>query len=471
MKKIDLAERKKDIILRDAALNMKIYIVDDDRSIRRTLREVLEDEDFAVSDYASSRAMLKALSKERPDLILLDVWMGKEDGLEILVKIKEAYPALPVVMISGHGTIEQAVAATKKGAVDFLEKPLLLDSVLKLINETLNIAEGRRNGKAEIKLKFDEIIGTSVEIQSVKKAIAQAAQTNARVFIYGENGTGKELVARAIYQNSRRREMSFIEINCAAIPEELIESEMFGHEKGAFTGATDQRIGKFEQAHGGTLFLDEICDMSLATQSRVLRVLQEQRFTRVGGTEDIEVDVRIIAATNIPPEEAIKEGRFREDLYYRLNVVPIIMPPLRNRQQDIPLLIEHFIKETVCENQLAPKTFTNQTVDVLKYYAWPGNVRELKNMVERLCVMSSEDEINYETTMEHLNDSRNQPVIENIAVTGDLRKAREEFERSYIIQALRQNDKNISRAARFLGIERTNLHRKLKSLQIDPDSI
>lgn len=453
---------------------MKIFVVDDDKSIRRTLREVLEDEDFEVEDFSTGRSMLKALEKKgRPSLVLLDVWMGKEDGIEILDKIKETYPALPVLMISGHGTIEQAVQATKKGAVDFLEKPLSLDTVLARIAEILK--PGKTNGKNDApppELEFDDIIGNSEEIVNVKRAIAQAARTNARVFIYGENGVGKELVARAIYQNSKRRDDTFVEVNCAAIPEELIESELFGHEKGAFTGATEQRIGKFEQASGGTLFLDEICDMSLATQARVLRVLQEQRFSRVGGGENIEVDVRIIAATNIRPEEAIQEGRFREDLYYRLNVIPIDMPPLRERTGDIPLLLDHFLRESANENQIPIKKFTNKGVEALVHYPWPGNVRELKNVVERLSIMSGDDEteITEETVAQHLNDARNRGNSE-VQLTGDLRKARENFERSYIIEALRKHEKNISRAARFLGIERTNLHRKMKSLSIDPEEI
>ncbi len=452
---------------------MTIYVVDDDSSIRETLRQILEDEDFEVEDFASGRAMLRALARSRPALILLDVWLGKEDGVDLLDKIKDQYPTLPVIMISGHGTIEQAVQTTKKGAVDFLEKPLSLELVLDRVNKALALERNARNGKSEepVSLEFDEIIGRSPEILQVKRAIAQAAGTNARVFIYGENGVGKELVARAIFRNSRRREKPFVEVNCAAIPEELIESELFGHERGAFTGATDMRIGKFEQAHGGTLFLDEICDMSLATQARTLRALQEQRFTRVGGSENIEVDVRIIAATNIRPEEAIREGRFREDLYYRLNVIPIHMPALRERPADIPLLLDYFLRETAQEHQLPIRRFHPRAIDLLVQYSWPGNVRELKNVVERLCIMSKDEEITAETAAAHLSDSRERSPREGIPLTGDLRKAREEFERQYIIQALRQHEKNISRAARFLGIERTNLHRKLKSLGIDAEKI
>lgn len=450
---------------------MKIYIVDDDRSVRTSLRDVLEDENFEVEEFASGRTMLKELLRERPSLVLLDVWLGKEDGLDILDRIKEEYPALPVLMISGHGTIEQAVAATKKGAVDFLQKPLSLDAVLARIFEILKIEAGARAKPKEIHLEFDDLIGTSPQIVQVKQAIAQAAGTNARVFIYGENGTGKELVARGIYLNSKRSSAAFVEVNCAAIPEELIESELFGHEKGSFTGAQERKIGRFEQAHDGTLFLDEICDMSLGTQARVLRALQEQRFTRVGGTEDIEVDVRIIAATNIDPEEAIRQGRFREDLYYRLNVIPILMPPLRDRPMDIPLLIDHFLRETVEQNHMPIRRFTVQAVEMLTNYNWPGNVRELKNVVERLCIMSTEEEITHETVAIHLRDPRNKNVVENLPAEGDFRRAREEFERNYIIQALRQHDGNISRAAKFLGMERTNLHRKIKALNIEVEKL
>lgn len=449
---------------------MKIYIVDDDSSIRSSLKEVLQDEDFEVEDFANGKNMLKALMRERPALILLDVWMGKEDGLDILTRVKEEYPALPVVMISGHGTIEQAVQATKKGAVDFIEKPLSLDHVLQRINEILKIDSAARDQKRkqEIRLEFDEIIGESPQIRAVKRAIAQAAGTNARVFIYGENGTGKELVARAIFQNSRRVGFPFIEVNCAAIPEELIESELFGHEKGAFTGAADRRIGRFEMAHQGTLFLDEICDMSLATQARVLRALQEQRFARVGGSENIEVDVRIIAATNIDPVKAIAQGRFREDLYYRLNVIPIQLPALRERTGDIPLLLDYFLRAAAQENQIPIKRFSQGAMEMLQMYAWPGNVRELKNVVERLSIMSQDDEITVDTAAEHL---RSPGKAQDASPIGDLKRARDEFEKNYIIQALKQHEKNITRAAKFLGMDRTNLHRKLKSLGIDPEAI
>ncbi|MBE7438508.1 MAG: sigma-54-dependent Fis family transcriptional regulator [Spirochaetales bacterium] len=431
-----------------------IFIVDDDKNIREAVRDVLEDEDLSVETFASGRKMLKELPLVRPDLIILDVWMGKEDGLEILDRIKAEYPALPVLMISGHATIEQAVAATKKGAVDFLEKPLSIDAILDKVRLIL-LPEGREE---YTELEFDNIIGSSAPIKKIKHSIAQAARTNARVLIYGENGTGKELVARAIFANSHRRDKPFVEVNCAAIPSELIESELFGHEKGAFTGATERRSGKFEQAHTGTLFLDELSDMSLATQASVLRALQEQRFTRVGGSEIIEVDVRIIAATNMEPQKAIQMGRFREDLYYRLNVIPINMPPLRDRKEDIPLLAEHFIKEAVRDNALAERRISPEALSVLSRHNWPGNIRELKNMMERLSIMSEADTIDALMVQEQLGRTA------EVRTQSDLKQAREEFEKKHILEVLKQNDYNISRSAKALGLERAHLHRKMKQL-------
>lgn len=431
-----------------------IFIVDDDKNIREAVRDVLEDEDLQVETFSSGKKMLKELSLVRPDLIILDVWMGKEDGLEILDRIKSEYPALPVLMISGHATIEQAVAATKKGAVDFLEKPLSIDAILDKVRLIL-----LPDAREEItELEFDNIIGTSAPIKKIKHSIAQAARTNARVLIYGENGTGKELVARGIFANSHRRDKPFVEVNCAAIPSELIESELFGHEKGAFTGATERRSGKFEQAHTGTLFLDELSDMSLATQASVLRALQEQRFTRVGGSEIIEVDVRIIAATNMEPQKAIQMGRFREDLYYRLNVIPINMPPLRDRKEDIPLLAEHFIKEAVRDNHLPERRISPDALTVLSRHHWPGNIRELKNMIERLSIICEEDTIDALMVQEQLGRSA------EVRTHSDLKQAREEFEKKHILEVLKQNDYNISRSARALGLERAHLHRKMKQL-------
>ncbi|EHQ06407.1 MAG: sigma-54-dependent Fis family transcriptional regulator [Leptonema illini] len=445
---------------------MKVYVIDDDRSIRTSLKEILEDEDFVVEQFATGKSAVKALEKERPALILLDLWLGKEDGLEVLDEIRRMYPALPVLMISGHGTIEQAVAATKKGAVDFLEKPLSIQSILDKIHAVLHV-EPNVAKKKEVQLDFDEIIGDSEQILRVKQAIAQAARTNARVFIFGENGTGKELVARAIFRNSSRSDKPFVDLNCAAIPAELIESELFGHEKGAFTGAADRRIGKFEQADEGTLFLDEICDMAMTMQAKVLRVLEEQRFQRVGGNESISVDVRVIAATNIDPQQAIRDGRFREDLYYRLNVIPINMPALRERMGDIPLLLDHFLRQAVKANGLPAKVFTPGAIDLLARYEWPGNVRELKNVVERLAILSEGEQID----VNQVADSLFRPDQDDQFPGLDLRSARRDFEKKYIMQALKQFEKNISRTARFLGMERTHLHRKLKTLKINLDEL
>ncbi|HRG75193.1 MAG TPA: sigma-54 dependent transcriptional regulator [Leptospiraceae bacterium] len=445
---------------------MKIFILDDEIEIRKSLRNILEDEDYLVEDFANGKSLLKALAKERPSLLLLDVWLGKEDGLQILDECKKIYPLLPIVMISGHGTIELAVSATKKGAVDFLEKPLSISKILDTINTVL--AKQINSEIPEVKLEFDQIIGESQAIKKVKFAISQAASTNARVFIYGENGTGKELVAKSIYLNSKRKENPYIEINCAAIPEELIESELFGYEKGAFTGAVEKRIGKFEAANNGTIFLDEICDMSLSTQAKVLRILQEQRFEKLGSSESITVDVRVIAATNIPVEDAIKEGKFREDLYYRLNVIPIIIPPLRERKPDIPLLLDFYIKHTIKENDLPSKKLDNEAIALLTNHFWPGNIRELKNVVERLCIMTIADTIKGKDVKEALIGFKK---AEEIFEQGDLKKAKEEFERQYIIKTLQLNEANVSKTSKILGVERTHLYRKIKSLNIQIDNL
>ncbi|EMJ67039.1 sigma-54 dependent transcriptional regulator [Leptospira sp. P2653] len=441
---------------------MKIFIVDDEPEIRKSLKEILEDENFEVETFSTGKTLLKQLKNERPSLILLDVWLGKEDGIVILDECKKLYPTLPVLMISGHGTIEIAVSATKKGAVDFLEKPLSIEKVLQSIENVIK-PEGKYSS---IKLEYDEILGNSPAIQKVKFAIAQAASTNARVFIYGENGTGKELVARTIFKNSKRKDLPFVEMNCAAIPEELIESELFGFTKGAFTGATDSRIGKFEAANGGTLFLDEICDMSLSTQAKVLRILQEQRFEKLGSTETITVDVRIIAATNIPVEEAIREGKFREDLYYRLNVIPITIPPLRERTSDIPLLVDYYISKTLEENNLPPKKIESEAISILQNHFWPGNIRELKNVMERLCIMTVGSTITANDTRDALKGFK---TANEMVELGDFRKAKEEFERQYIIKTLQTNEGNVTRTARVLGIERSHLYRKMKSLNISSD--
>jgi two-component system nitrogen regulation response regulator NtrX len=444
---------------------MKIFICDDEKDIRKSLKAILEDEYHSVEEFASGKTLLKSLLKDRPDLIMLDVWIGKEDGLQLLDECRKIYPTIPVLMISGHATIELAVNATKKGAVDFLEKPLSIEKVL----STIDLAVQKKDS-TEIPgftLEFDEILGESLGIKKVKFAISQAASTNARVFIYGENGTGKELVARAIFKNSKRKQQNFIELNCAAIPEELIESELFGHEKGAFTGAIDRKIGRFELANNGTLFLDEICDMSLATQAKVLRVLQEQRFERVGGSETISVDVRVIAATNIPVEDAIKEGKFREDLYYRLNVIPINLPPLRERKQDIPILVEHYLKKSISENILQPKKLENDAITNLVNHFWPGNIRELKNVIERLSIMVPNDNITSQDVIESLVGFKK---ANEMVAKGDLKSAKDEFERQYIFKTLQNCEGNVTKASKVLGIERTHLYRKIKNLNIPIES-
>jgi len=447
-------------------MNKLIFILDDEKEIRKSLRAILEDENYDVEDFSNGKNLLKALSKDRPSLILLDVWVGKEDGLSILDECKKIYPTLPIVMISGHATIELAVNATKKGAVDFLEKPLSIAKVIETIEASLKKNIDQSLEIPPFKLEYDDILGVSQGIKKVKFSIYQAAQTNARVFIYGENGTGKELVARAIYQNSKRREFPYVEINCAAIPEDLIESELFGYEKGAFTGAGERKIGKFEQAHAGTLFLDEICDMSLATQAKVLRVLQEQRFERIGGNESITVDVRVIAATNISVEDAIREGKFREDLYYRLNVIPIELPPLRERTQDIPILVEHYLKKSIVDNELNPKSIERDALDLLTSHFWPGNIRELRNILERLSILVPGDVIRGKDVKDTLQGFKK---ANEMAERGDLKHAKDEFERQYIIKTLQNFEGNVSRASKALGIERTHLYRKLKSLNIQVD--
>ncbi len=445
---------------------MKIYIVDDELEIRKSLKNILEDENYEVEDFANKKSLLKNLTKERPSLILLDVWLGKDDGIEILDECKKIYPMIPIVMISGHGTIELAVTATKKGAIDFIEKPLSISKVLETINKVLN--KNPNDEILDIKLEYDIILGESLAIKKVKFAISQAASTNARVFIYGENGTGKELVARSIVLNSKRKNNPYIEINCAAIPEELIESELFGYEKGAFTGASEKRIGKFEAANLGTLLLDEICDMTLATQAKVLRVLQEQRFERIGSTDSIQVDVRVIAATNIPVEEAIKEGKFREDLYYRLNVIPIYIPPLRERRGDIPVLIDHYMNVSIKENDLQSKKIDNDAISILSNHFWPGNIRELKNIIERLCILTVGETITGKDAKEALKGFGK---AEEIFEQGDLKKAKDEFERQYILKTLQLNEGNVNKASKILGVERTHLYRKIKTLNISIDNI
>ncbi len=446
-----------------------ILIVDDEASIRATLRAVLEDEGYRVSAAGSGADALRLVTDEPPDLIFLDVWMERMDGLETLAEIKRLRPDAVVVMISGHATIETAVKATRLGAYDFVEKPLSLEKTLLTVARALEHARLERENAAlrEGLALRAEIIGDSAPMRRLREQIATAAPTTGRVLIHGENGSGKELVARAIHAQSARAERPFVEVNCAAIPEELIESELFGHEKGAFTGALARRRGKFELADGGTLFLDEIGDMSLKTQAKVLRALEEQAFERVGGKDTVKVDVRVIAASNRDVEALIREGRFRDDLYYRLNVIPIEVEPLRARKDDIPELVDHFIALFCLENGKRPKSVSGEALAYFLAYDWPGNVRELRNMVERLVIMAPGDVIGADDVPAPLRPKDATPRAGQ-ARERSLKEARDNFERAYILAELRAQDWNMTRTAERLGIERSHLYRKLKAYRITP---
>ena len=376
-------------------------------------------------------------------------------------------------MISGHGSIDIAVRSTRIGAFDFLEKPPSLDRLVTSVNNALEQVRLRRENIKLKKKSFvdDEMIGDSGLVNEVKDIIRRAAKTNARVLITGESGTGKELVAKAIYQLSNRSDKPFLKMNCAAIPDELIESELFGHEKGSFTGAVGRRLGKFELADGGTLFLDEICDMSLSAQAKVLRVLQEQQFERVGGSETITVDVRVIAATNVDIPKAIEDGKFREDLYYRLNVIPIHMPKLAERKEDIEVLINYFVEKFSQEHGTGKKIITEDGMDFLKHYPWPGNVRELKNIIERVVIMVPTEEISADDIKKNLGSGGKDYTKDINAAGGSLKDNRDSFEKEYIIASLKKNDGNISVTARELDIERTNLHRKIKQYNINVEKL
>jgi len=442
-----------------------ILIVDDEESIIQSLDGILTDEGFEVISAKSGQIGLEKIEEVIPDLVLLDIWMPGIDGIETLIKIKENYPNLQVVMMSGHGTIETAVKATKLGAYDFIEKPLSLEKVLLSINNALDYyrLEEEVSLLKEKQREKATITGTSESIQQLKEQIKIVAPTNAWVLISGENGTGKELVAHTIHSLSKRSQKPMVEVNCAAIPEELIESELFGHEKGAFTGAGAMKKGKFDLAHEGTLFMDEIGDMSLKAQSKTLRILQEQKFERVGGSRTIYVDVRVIAATNKDLEAEIKKGTFRDDLYFRLNVIPMSVPPLRDRVDDIPELLKAFLKELSINTNLQPKEFSVDAVEILKKYHWPGNVRELKNLVERLVIMTPEKEIHAEDIPAPFNrEAGIGEELESSLMVGSYKEAKSNFEKAFIARKLKEFKGNISQTAEAIGIERSNLHKKIK---------
>jgi len=447
-----------------------ILIVDDERAIQRALRGVLEDEGYRVSVAGSAQEAVAQLQDETPDLVFLDIWMPGADGLEALAEFKRIRPETAVVMISGHGTIETAVKATKLGAYDFIEKPLSLEKILLAATRALDHGRLERENRdlREQLARGQQIVGRSRLIEELRQQIGIAAPTNGRVLIHGENGAGKELVARAIHTQSARREGPFVEVNCAAIPEELIESELFGHERGAFTGAVSRRRGKFELADGGTLFLDEVGDMSVKTQAKVLRALEEQAFERVGGKDTLRVDVRVLAASNQNLPDLITQGRFREDLYYRLAVIPIEVPPLRQRTEDIPQLVEYFIRLFSGENAKRPKTISVEALAYFLSYDWPGNVRELRNMVERLVIMTPGDVIGPDALPPPLRPRDPEASVEDTQREKTLKEAREAFERAYILSELRAHDWNMTRTAEKLGIERSHLYRKLKTYGITP---
>jgi len=447
-----------------------VLIVDDEESILQSLQGILSDEGLEVFTADSGPAALEKIDEVIPDIALLDIWMPDMDGIETLVKIKASHPGLPVVMMSGHGTIETAVKATKLGAYDFIEKPLSLEKVLLTINNAVDYSRLEEEisllrEKAQDKYR---ITGESEAIRQLKEQIRIVAPTNAWVLISGENGTGKELAAHTIHRLSKRNLKPMIEVNCAAIPEELIESELFGHEKGAFTGATTMKKGKFDLAHEGTLFLDEIGDMSLKAQSKTLRILQEQKFERVGGSRTIQVDVRVIAATNKDLEAEIEKRRFRNDLYYRLNVIPIRIPPLRERVEDIPALADEFLKEISMNANLETKSFSREALEQLGKYHWPGNVRELKNLVERLVIMTPAKEIRASDIPPPFSqESYLEKAFASSLEGTTFREAKEQFEKAFIAGKLQEYKWNISQTADAIGIERSNLHKKIKAYGLD----
>jgi len=450
-------------------MKRRILIVDDEESIRTSLSGILKDEGFNVSLAGDGAEAIDKVNKEMPDLVLLDIWLPGIDGIEVLKILKDLCPKLGVIMISGHGTVETAVSATRLGAYDFIEKPLSLDKILLAVNHALNF-QRLENENETLRQKIDkkyDIIGNSEAIAVLKQQIEIAAPTNGGILIGGENGTGKELVARSIHWESLRADKPFVEVNCAAIPEELIESELLGHEKGAFTGASSQKRGKFELANGGTIFLDEIADMSLKTQAKILRVLQEREFERIGGTGRIQTDVRVIAATNKDLTKEIEAGNFREDLYYRLNVIPLEVPPLRERREDIPLLVFHFLREFCAENRLEQKEISKEALDMLIEYGWPGNVRELKNVIERLVIMTPCKVLKKGDIPAPIkNESK--PDGKYLLLEHDsLRVARDGFEKQFIENKLKGFGDNISKTAQAIGIERSHLHKKIKSLGIE----
>jgi two-component system nitrogen regulation response regulator NtrX len=451
-----------------------ILVIDDEPGIRSTVRDILEDEGHVIFVAEDAIVGLEMLDLERPDLAILDVWLPRMGGLEALAEIKRRKPELEVVVVSGHGTIDMAVRALKLGAFDFIEKPLSLDRLLTAVRNALQMAELRRENRnlkraAAISIGAESIVGGSKVIAEVRALVEQAAASDARILITGENGTGKELVAKSVHLKGRRSGQPFIEVNCAAIPDGLVESELFGHERGAFTDAVSRRIGRFESADGGTLFLDEVADLSLSAQAKVLRVLQEMRFERLGSEKTIAVDVRVIAATNKDIRAEISAGRFREDLYFRLAVIPIHVPPLRERPEDIPELCRYFLERAAAAGAPA-REISPEGFELLSSQPWPGNIRELANFVERLAVLSDERLVSAQDVKRILGDGmprRAEPLVGERYASLELAEAKELFERDYLVQKLRDSGYNMLRVAEATGISPSGLNAKVKKFDIE----
>ena len=470
----------------------RILVIDDEAAIRDSLRMILEYEHYECLGAASGTEGLSIIKRDVPDMVMLDIKMPGMNGLETLAEIRKVDEALPVAMISGHGTITDAMQATRLGAFDFIEKPFTSERVLVTVTKGLEDRRLRRENR-ELKLVMEskyEMVGESAALRAVLEEVMRAAPTNATVMLLGESGVGKELVARTVHRNSSRAGQRFVQVNCAAIPEELIESELFGHEKGSFTGAAEKQIGKFEQADRGTIFLDEVGDMSSKTQAKVLRVLQEQEVERLGSIRTIKVDVRVIAATNKNLEEAIHRGEFREDLYFRLNVIPIVLPPLLKRRDDIPLLVQHFVKRIGEEHNLKPRRFDARAMEALQRYRWRGNIRELRNTVERLMIMTSGETVRLEDLPPDIRgDASARPVpaeavasaeaqagapagmppVAAVPPAGTLREFKDSAERAYLVQKLRESSWNISKTAEVIDTPRSNLYKKLEQYGIKQD--
>jgi two-component system nitrogen regulation response regulator NtrX len=458
----------------------RILVIDDEAAIRDSLRMTLEYNGFEFIGAATGQEGLALAEREAPDLVLLDIKMPGMDGMDVLGRLRAANESLPVVMVSGHGTTSTAVDAIKRGAVDFLDKPFeSTDRLLVTIGNALEqgrLKDENRSLKKAVEIRH-QIIGDSPALKEVMAAVARAAPSNATVLITGESGVGKELVARTIHRNSKRSRERFVQVNCAAIPEELIESELFGHEKGSFTGATEKQVGKFEQADRGTIFLDEVADMSAKTQAKVLRVLQEGEVERLGSAKTTKVDVRVIAATNKHLEEEIEKGHFREDLYFRLAVIPIYVPPLRERAEDIPLLVRRFLETYSRENNVRPKRITQAAIDVMQRYRWKGNIRELLNTVERMIIMTTGDTID----VPDLPTAVRTPSAASVAApktvgdadagkAGTLKQFKDDAERAYLVSKLRENGWNISKTAEAINTPRSNLYKKLEGHKISQET-